>query len=438
MNRLLFALVALCAIRAEVPSAIAIRNARIVPVSSPAIAKGTVVLRNGLIEAVGAEIPIPSDAWVIEGDGLTVYPGLIDALSSTGMPDAGPASGARGAAAAVPISTTPAAPPARGPEDRPNTTSWLRAADLVKPSEKRVESARDAGFTTAVAFPMHGIFAGQGAVIDLTGENGGEMVVVPSVGQYVTLTSNGFTGGYPGSLMGVIAYIRQIYIDAGYYQKAKAAYAKDPRSVPRPAYDRALEGVIESPRVLLPVNRRIDIDRMLRFAAELKLNPVLYGPVEGYRSADLLKGSGVPVLLNLKWPEKAKDGDPEDVDTMRALENRANAPDTAAVFAKSGVKFAFYTGGIEKRADVWKGVKKAIDAGLTPDDALRAMTLSPAEIYGVSDRMGSIEKGKIANLVVTKGDLFQTGSEVKYVIVDGVKFEPTPEEAPKHEAGGGQ
>ncbi len=441
MNRLLFAFVAICAVRAEVPSAIAIRNARIVPVSSPAIAHGTVVLRNGLIEAVGAEVPIPADAWVIEGDGLTVYPGLIDALSSTGMPDTSPASGGRGGgAAAVPVSTTPApaTPPARGPEDRPNTTSWLRAADLVKPTEKRVESARDAGFTTAVAFPMRGIFAGQGAVVDLAGENGGEMVVAPDVGQYVTLTSNGFTGGYPGSLMGVIAYIRQIYIDADYYQKAKAAYAKDPRSVPRPAYDRALEGVIESPRVLMPVNRRIDIDRMLRFAAELKLNPILYGPVEGYRSVDLLKGSGVPVLLNLKWPEKSKDGDPEDVDTMRALENRANAPHTAAMFAKSGVKFAFYTGGLDKRSDVWKGVKKAIDAGLTPDDALRAMTLSPAEIYGVSDRMGSIEKGKIANLVITKGDLFQTGSQVKYVIVDGVKFEPTPEEAPKHEAGGDQ
>lgn len=426
MKPVLFALVALCALQAEVPTAIAIRNARIVPVSSPAIAHGTVVLRNGLIEAVGAEVPVPADAWVIEGEGLTVYPGLIDALSGTGIPEAAPAAGGRGAAAAAASS----APPARGPEDRPNTTSWVIAADLIKPADKHIESARAAGFTTAVTFPMHGIFAGQGSVIDLSGENGGEMVVAPSVGQYVTLANSGFGGGYPGSLMGTIAYIRQIYIDADYYQKAKAAYAKDPRSVPRPAYDRALEGVLESQRTLLPVNRRIDIDRMLRFAAELKLKPVLYGPVEGYRSADLLKGSGVPVLLNLKWPEKARDTDPEEVDTMRALENRAHAPGTAALFAKNGVKFAFYTGGLDKRADVWKGVKKALDAGLTPEDALRAMTLSPAEIYGVSDRMGSIEKGKIANLVITKGDLFQNGSEVKYVIVDGVKFEPAPEDAP--------
>ena len=328
MNRILFAFVCICAVRAECRP----RSQSGMPGLSrsvrPAIAKGTVVLRNGLIEAVGAEIQIPSDAWVIEGEGLTVYPGLIDALSSTGMPDAAPAGGARGAAAAIPVSTTPSAAPARGPEDRPNTTSWLRAADLVKPTEKRVASARDAGFTTAVAFPMHGIFAGQGAVIDLEGENAGEMVVVPDAGQYVTLASTGFTGGYPGSLMGVFAYIRQIYIDADYYQMVKAAYAKDPHSVARPAYDRALEGVIESPRVLFPVNRRMDIDRMLRFSAELKLNPVLYGPVEGYRSADLLKGSGVPVLLNLKWPEKGKDGDPEDADTMRALEIRAHAPGT--------------------------------------------------------------------------------------------------------------
>jgi imidazolonepropionase-like amidohydrolase len=165
------------------------------------------------------------------------------------------------------------------------------------------------------------------------------------------------------------------------------------------------------------------------------LNAVFYGSVEGYRSADLLKNKNVPVLVNLKWPEKPRDSDPEEEDSMRALQNRADAPSTPAVFAKSGVKFAFYSGGIDRRSDLLRAVKRATDAGLSQDDALRAMTLSPAEIYGVSDRLGSIEKGKIANLVITKGDLFQSGSEVKYVIVDGVKFEPGPEEAP---AGGGR
>jgi len=112
---------------------------------------------------------------------------------------------------------------------------------------------------------------------------------------------------------------------------------------------------------------------------------------------------------------------------MRALEVRDHAPSTPAVLSKNGVKFALYSGGIDRRADLFRAVKKAIDAGLAPEDALRAMTLTPAEIYGVQDRLGSIEKGKIANLVVTKGDLFQDRTEVKYVFVDGVKFEPVEE-----------
>src|SRR5579872_2064469 len=435
MKRLILALVAVAALHAELPSAIAIRNARIVPANSPTIARGTVLLRNGLIEAVGTDVQIPADAWVVEGDGLTVYPGLIDSISTLGLPNAvttaAATGGGRGGGANV-IQAAPAstAPPARGPEDRPSTTSWEKAADEVKPSDTRIEAARSAGFTTAVSFPHRGIFAGQGAVVDLAGEKGGDMVVAPSVGQYVTLTNSGFGGGYPGSLMGSIAYIRQIYIDADYYQKAKAKYAANPRGNPRPAYDRALEGVIDSPRVLIPVSRRIDVDRMLRFATELKVKAILYGAVEGYRSADLLKSAGVPVLVNLRWPEKARDTDPEEIDNMRVLENRDKAPSTPAVFAKNGIKFALYADGIERRTDLYRAVKRAIDAGLSQDDAVRAMTIWPAEIYGVADRLGSIEKGKIANLVVTKGDLFQDKTEVKYIFVDGIKFEPVPEEPP--------
>jgi len=421
---------------ASPPGPIAIHNARVVPVSGAVIDKGTVVLRNGLIEAVGANVTIPADAWVIEGDGLTVYPGLIDALSTFGIPEAAPAtpSAARGqgqANAAPAAPAQPAAPPARGPEDRPFTTSWVRAADLVKPTDKRLESARGEGFTTAVTFPNHGIFAGQGAVIDLAGNAAGDMVVVDNAGQYVTFTTTpGFGGGFPNSLMGVIAYIRQVYLDADHYKQAKEFYAAHSRGTPRPEYDRALEGVLESSRVLLPATRRIDVDRLIRFSNELHLQAVLYGLTEGYKSADLLKSANATALVNLKWPEKSKDADPEEPETIRVLQLRDRAPSTPAILARNGVKFALYSGGIDKRADLFRAVKRAIDAGLSPEDALRAMTLTPAEIYGVADRLGSIEKGKIANLVVTKGDLFQEKTEVKYLFVDGVKFEPVEEPPP--------
>jgi imidazolonepropionase-like amidohydrolase len=435
------------ALLATPPGAIAIRNARVIPVSGPAIQKGTVVLRDGLIEAVGANVTIPADAWVIEGDGLTVYPGLIDALSTFGIPDAAPAPSGAGARGQTPQPANPpqpvnaptqppaqppaqpANPPARGPEDRPFTMSWLKAADLVKPTDRRLESVRAEGYTTAVTFPNHGIFAGQGAIVNLAGANTGEMVIAEGAGQYITFTTTpGFGGGFPNSLMGVLAYVRQVYLDADHYRQARQFYSAHSRGNPRPQFDRALEGVLESSRVLLPAARRVDVDRLLRFANELRVEALLYGLGEGYRSADLLKNAAATALVSLKWPEKAKDSDPEEPDSVRVLEVRDHAPSTPAVLARSGVRFALYSGGIDHRADLFKAVKRAIDAGLAPEDALRAMTLTPAEIYSVADRLGSIEKGKIANLVVTKGDLFMDKTEVKYVFVDGVKFEPVEEQ----------
>jgi imidazolonepropionase-like amidohydrolase len=433
MKRLALLLCAAAALFAEVPTAVAIHNARVVPVSGPVIERGTVIVRNGLIEAVGADVNIPADAWVIEGAGLTVYPGLIDALSNFGIPQpATPANG--GGRGAQQASTAAANPPARGPEDRPMTTSWLRAADLVKPTDRRLNSARAAGFTTAITFPTSGIFAGQGAVVDLGGETSGQMVVADNAGEYVALaTTGGFGGGFPNSLMGSIAYVRQVYLDAEHYRIAKQFYAAHMRGTPRPDYDRALEGVLDSPRVLLPATRRIDVDRMLRFADELHLQAVLYGLPEGYRSADLLKKAGTPVLVNLRWPERNREADPDEPDTLQVLQVRDRAPSTPAILAQNGVKFALYTGGIDRRADLLRALKRATDEGLTEDDALRALTLSAAEIFGVADRLGSLEPGKIANLVITKGDLFHPASEVKYVFVDGVKFEPVEEPAPANE-----
>ena len=422
---------------AETPSALAIRNARIVTVSGPVLQKGTVLLRNGLIEAVGENVAIPADAWLIEGEGLTVYPGLIDALSTLGLADAAPVpatttgrTGRTAVAVAPAADPAPATPPAGGPEDRPSTTSWLRAADQIKSSDRRIESARNVGFTSAVTFPTRGIIAGQGAVINLAGERDRQLVVSSPAGMYLTLSSGGFGGGFPASLMGVIAYIRQIYIDADYYRHAKEDYAKNPGGKKRIEYDRALEGLLDAPRVLLPATYVRELDRMIRFAGELKTSALLYGGHEAYKAAAMLKQNNATVLVNLKWPEKPRDADPEDEESFRVLEFREKAPSTPAALARAGVKFALYASGIETARDIPKAVKKAIDAGLAPEAALRAMTLSPAEIYGVADRLGSIEKGKIANLVVTSGDLFQDRTQVKFVFIDGVKIEPVPETPP--------
>ena len=423
-------------------SAVAIRNAKIVTVSGPVIAKGTVVVRNGLIEAVGENVQVPADAWVVDGEGMTVYPGLIDALSTVGIPGAAPAlaagagRGGRNAAQATPAAAAAPAPRSNGPEDRPQTTSWLQAADEIQVSDRRIETIRGSGITTAVTYPTRGIFAGQGAVIDLiSGEKAGEMIVASPTGQYIALgggRGGGGGGGFPSSLMGVLAYVHQVYLDAEHYKLVKAAYDKNPSGMQRPQYDRALEGVMDSPRILLPANREVEIDRMIHFSAELKQPYIIYGVREAYRpeSVALLKKAGVPVLLSLHWPEPGRGADVHlEDETVRQLETYDMAPSAPALLQKAGVKFAFYSDGLDAPRDIQRAVKKAMDAGLSREDALRALTLTPAEIYGVANRVGSIEKGKIGNLVVTKGDIFENSTKIEMIFVDGKKYTPAAEAA---------
>jgi hypothetical protein len=415
---------------AQAPGPIALRGARVVTVSGPVLEKGTVLLRNGLIEAVGENVDVPKDAWVVDAQGVTVYPGLIDALSTVGLPETP-------AQAATPRAEAPATPRGgqdlpvpveQGPEFRPFTTTWVRAADLLNPADKRIEETRSAGFSSVVTFPSTGIFAGEGAFLNLSGEKQGRMVVASPAGQYVTLNAHGF-GTYPGSLMGVIAYIRQVSFDADHYKLEMQAYAGHPAGQKRPNYDRAVEGLLESPRLLLPADDAKQLDRMIRFAAELKRPAVLYGGHQAYKIADLVAKSGVPLLVSLKWPEKSKDADPDQEESFRTLELRDLAPSSPAALEKAGAHFAFYSGGTAAK-DVRKALKRAVDAGLTEAAAVRALTLSAAEIYGVADRVGSIEPGKIANLLLVKGSLFDEKAKIQYVFVDGVKYEPIAETPP--------
>ena len=451
MKRLAAALFLLAAYAwADSSSAVAIRNAKIVTVSGATIAKGTVVLRKGLIEAVGENVQVPADAWVVDGEGMTVYPGLIDALSTVGIAGAAPTAAAAGTGRgggrnqaaqpqANPLAALAAAaaaqPRSNGPQDRPQTTSWLVAADEISAADRRIETVRGGGVTTAVTFPTRGIFAGQGSIIDLaTDDKAGALVVESPVGQYISIGrgggGGGGGGGFPGSLMGIIAYIRQIYIDADYYKMQKEAYAKNPRGMARPAYDRALEGVLDSKRILLPANREVEIERIIGLAAELKQPTIIYGAREAYRpeAVAMLKKANLPVLVSMKWPTPpaGQDVHLED-ESMRQLETYEMAPSAPALLQKAGVKFALYSDGIDTPRELQRAVKKAIDAGLTREQALRALTLTPAEIYGVSDRLGSIEKGKIANLVVTRGDIFENNTKVEMVFVDGKKYAPAAE-----------
>jgi len=424
------------------PPSFAIRGAKVVPVSGLPIDGATVVVSRGIITAVGKDVPIPPEAWVIEGKGLVVYPGLIDSLTDVGIPPAAPAgppssAGQGGGPRTAQLQAL--AVVSRGPEDRPNTTPWRSAADEASVNDKRLETWRGAGFTTVICSPTGGYFPGTSAVIETAGERSGDLVVKPEVAIPVSLNPLGGFANFPGSLMGVLSYVHQVWLDTGWYRQAEAGYDKSPRGRARPTYDRtaiALAAALDAKTiVLIPANNTVQLRRALGLPALWKVSGVIYGAQMAYEMAPEIAAGKMPVLVNLQWPEKPKDADPDEPSPLRALRFRDRAPSSPAELAKAGVKFAFYSGGITAPKDILKSAKKAIDAGLSTDDALRAMTLAPAEIFGVADRLGSIETGKIANLVVADGDIFDEKTKIKFVFVDGRRFETRepsrPSEPPK-------
>jgi len=416
------------------PQYFAIRGAKVVPVSGPPLENATIVMAHGVITAIGKDVTIPPDAWIIEGKGLTVYPGLFDAFTDVGISSPAPTPGAEAGPRRGGEVTS------RGPEDRPSTTPWRSAADEATFSDKRVESWRTAGFTTVVSAPKGGMFPGQAAVLDLGGERASDMVVKTPVAIPVSLQPGGGFGNFPGSLMGALAYVHQVWIDTDWTAHAQAAYEKNPKGVARPRYDRT-EAVLgqaleDHTLVLIPANNSVQLRRALELADvwqvdSWQMDCVIYGGQMAYEVAPEIAAQKIPVLVNLKWPEAEKDTDPDEKPSLRALRFREKAPSSPAALAKAGVKFGFYSGGITAPKDILKAAKKSIDAGLAPDAALRALTLSPAEIYGVADRLGSIENGKIANLVVTDGDLFEEKTKIKLVFVDGRRYEIHEPEKPK-------
>jgi len=411
------------------PQYFAIRGAKVIPVSGPPIEGATVVISRGIITAVAKDAPIPPEAWVIDGKGLTVYPGLVDAFTDVGIPGAAP-SATEGGGPRRPQEQ------ARGPQDRPASTPWRSGADEANLSDKRIETWRNGGFTTVICAPKGGFFPGQAAVLDLAGDRAGDLVVKSPVAIPLSFqTSGGFGGGFPDSLLGVLAYIHQVWLDTDWSMKAQAIYEKNPRGVARPRYDRTeavlAEAFEDKALVLVPANNTVQLRRAMELIDRWQVKSAVYGGQMGYEVAPELAAKKLPVLVDLKWPEAEKDADPEAKPSLRTLRFRDRAPSTPAALAKAGVKLAFYSGGIAAPKDILKAAKKSIDAGLAPDAALRAFTLSPAEIFGVADRLGSVENGKIANLVVTDGDLFDEKTKIKMVFVDGRRFEAHEPEKPK-------
>jgi imidazolonepropionase-like amidohydrolase len=414
----------------------AITGARIVTVSGAEIPRGTVVVRNGLIAAVGANVAAPADARIIDGTGLTIYPGLIDANTNLGMPAAPQrptGGGGGGAAAFLAAQQQPASTFASPNSSQPvGLQPEILASDIVRPGGDQLDAARNAGLTAALTAPREGIFMGQSAFVNLSGETPQQMIVRSPIALHVGFTPLR-TGTYPGSLLGVYAAIRQIMLDAARYREANAVYEKNPRGVRRPDQDKSLEALAPVLSRRMPVvmyaDRQREIERALDLAQEFNLRLIIAGGAESWRVAERLAAAKVPVLLSLNYPRRTTAETPEaDPDPIRVLRERVDAPKTAGRLAAAGVRFAFQSGGLSNMADYLSNVSKSVEQGLARDEAVRALTLRAAEILGVEAQLGTIETGKIANLTVVRGDLFAKDRRIAHVFIDGrpVDLKPAP------------
>jgi imidazolonepropionase-like amidohydrolase len=436
-------------VKTEEPLVFAITNARIVPVAGSPIDKGTIVIRRGVIEAVGAGVAIPGDARVLEATGLTAYPGLIDDFSDIGLEEPAAARGASPAAA------TPA--PGRGaqqvlqpaavpPDERQGLTPYRRGFEGVNPANRKIESARAVGITAASVVPRRGFFPGQGSLLSLSGAEIGPMVIRPSTAFFINTSSRtgggaGGGGTYPSSLMGILAFVKQTLLDAAHYSAAWHIYRANP-GTQRPEYSRALEALEpvlrrETP-VVLPADSPAEIQRALDLADSYKLNLMLMGCAEGSKMGAALKSQGIPVLLAVKYPDRPAGTDPDFREELDSLRRRVEAPANAAALAKAGVRFALVSDDMANPRDFMNNINRAIEAGLDRDIALRSLTIIPAELLGVADRLGTIERKKTASLILATGDMFDPKTRVKHVFVDGRKFDiPEPQAAPPGAAGRG-
>jgi imidazolonepropionase-like amidohydrolase len=394
-------------VSAEAAGTFAITNARIVTVTGPVIENGTVVVADGKIAAVGATVTVPSGAKVIDAKGLSVYPGMIDSGTEIGLTEISSVSGT--------VDTT----------EIGDNNANIHVDVALHPDSSHVAVARVNGITTVLSEPRGGLIAGQSALINLDGWVPKEMILKSPAAMHITWPGANAAGfefaGFQGQRRSVIEVrreqdrqvdlLKKIIRQARAYADAKEAREKDP-TLPRQDVDLKLEALIPAvrgrlPVVILAVNER-DIKNAIAFADEMKIKMILSGGIEAYKLAGELKAKNIPVLIGPVLRMPANEDDPYDMQFANA-----------GILSNAGVKIAFQTLDSAHVRDLPYHAGMAAAFGLGKEDALKAVTLYPAQIFGVADQIGSIENGKIANLIVTDGDPLEVLTQIKYLFIQG-------------------
>jgi hypothetical protein len=401
---------------AEVSPTYAIVNCTIVPVKGPKVDNGAILIRNGLIEAMGpkAQIVLPEEAEIIEAEGLFAYPGLIDAHTTLML-----------AAPKVSAHDQQEIPSAQTAENPTWQNADFLAFDHLKPRQSTLDGLRKIGITTVcVAPPDKNVFAGQSVIINLNSEIKTHMVLHNPFGLHINFVTS--RGEYPSSLMGTMSLLRQKFLDAEHYHLYTGQYVKSPLGLRRPEFDTFLETlipyVIHKKPIVFNCDNLEDIKRAVRLAEEFKLNVLISGANEAWRVTDFIKKAEAPLLITLKFSPPFTSKYIHQGEDLKKKAEEEIYPANAANLNKEGIPFALTSNGLTKPEDILKNIKKAVKAGLPKEVALRALTIHPASALRIDNILGSLEPGKIANIVLTSGEIFDENIQVRRVFVDGISF----------------
>ncbi len=414
-------------IKSNVPRAFALTGATVVVRPGETLQNATIVVRAGVIESVqacpddeveqsGAEqsaasrnnADIPADARRIDLTGKTIYAGFLDGYSEMEVPD------------------ITAGPKHWNQQIQPQR----HCVDALTPNKSANQKLRQQGITVRLVAPQDGLLKGVSALVTTGDEAAEHGVVKEAVAQHAALTPRGRSrrSGYPSSPMGAVALVRQTMLDMQWYQNAWKACLQDP-SLTRPEKNEALQALIDQRKAGLPLivdssNERYFL-RAHRLAEEFDLPVIVRGSGREYRRLAEIAATSLPVLLPVNFP-RAPDVSSNESARTASLESLMHwdlAPENPARLAEAGVKFAITTDRLKDPAKFVSSIRTAVRRGLSEDVALAAITTIPAELFGVPDRLGSVEAGKAAHLVVTDGDLFQKKTKIVETWVDGVRFQ---------------
>ncbi|MCL4209307.1 MAG: amidohydrolase family protein [Phycisphaerales bacterium] len=396
----------------------AIVGATVVTRPGEVLEGATILIRDGVIEAVGVGLTVPRDARVWDASGKRIYAGLIDpsVLVTPGVIERGP-----------------------GSHWNRHVRPEINAATRDMPGEAVAKSLRELGFTAAAVYPDAGIFRGTGAVVSLAGDGNR-----PAMYRERAMMAVGFDrgGGYPGSLMGSIAAFRQTLYDAQWYQRSRRVWEGYPQgNEPPPRSDAlaALDDVISRrQQVLFDVSDEHNLLRAARVMREFDIEGVILGSGTEFRRLSDVVAAGLPIIVPVNYPERP------DVSTLTQADNTTlqtmltweQAPTNAKRLADAGATIALTTHALRNKSNFRANVRLAMVNGLTEDQALAALTTTPARLLGLSHVMGTIEPGKAANLVVADGPLFARDTKIRDTWIDGRRYEITPPDAPSYKGAG--